>query len=91
MVRAVASTLRKELGRDLQVILFGSWAEGTAVPRSDLDIAFDAGRALAIGEKVQLEWLLEDEIKTLRKIDLVDLNRAPERLAENIRKKGLDL
>ncbi len=50
------------------VILFGSRAKGTALERSDIDIAVAGGRDIdALREEVE-------EIPTLYKIDLVDLD-----------------
>ncbi len=63
------------------MFLFGSWAKATAEPASDIDIA-------VLGPRVVDDMLLlrlRNEIAaipTLRRVDLVDLNRADERFQE---------
>ncbi len=41
-----AALVRSELGPKTRVLLFGSWAKGTAAARSDLDLAISLGRAI---------------------------------------------
>ena len=52
-----------------EVLLFGSYADGTARPSSDLDIAVKGCRDMAA-----LEEAVED-LPTIRQIDLVDYDR----------------
>ena len=69
VVRVVCDVVHDER---LRVYLFGSWAEGRALSVSDLDIALDAGSPI---DPVILQKVADalDELPTLRKIDLVDL------------------
>jgi predicted nucleotidyltransferase len=65
------------------VILFGSRATGAATPRSDIDIA--------VSGVADMESLREsiDEIPTLYKIDLVDLDTCKNKLLlEDIKQYG---
>jgi predicted nucleotidyltransferase len=65
------------------VILFGSRSKGTATPRSDFDIA--------VSGAVDIDGLREtlDDIPTLYKIDLVDLDTCKnELLLEDIKQYG---
>jgi predicted nucleotidyltransferase len=65
------------------VILFGSRAKGTAMPRSDIDIA--------VSGTVDTDRLREaiDDIPTLYKIDLVDLDTCKnDLLLEDIKQYG---
>ena len=66
-----------------EVILFGSRAKGTALDRSDIDIA--------VSGVSDIDALLEaiDEIPTLYKIDVVDLDTCGNQLLiEDIRTYG---
>ena len=66
-----------------EVILFGSWAKGTANERSDIDIA-------VVGAK-DIEKLREDieEIATLRSFDIVDMEHCKnELLLKEIKQYG---
>lgn len=73
--KTLAEIIRKHLGAQVRVVLFGSRAAGRATPRSDYDIGIDAGQALNFGllERIQAEI---DELPVLQKTDLVDLQRA---------------
>ena len=65
------------------VILFGSRAIGTAVERSDIDIAVSG----VMDTEGLREWL--EEIPTLYKIDLVDLDTCGNKLLlEDIKQYG---
>ena len=57
-----------------EVILFGSWAKGTASRRSDIDIAVRGIK--------DIELLREEieEIPTLRSFDIVDMERCKNEL-----------
>jgi uncharacterized protein len=57
-----------------KVFLFGSRAQGTARPNSDFDIAILGKEPLSLKSFYKLEDMME-ELPTLYKIDLVDLNR----------------
>ena len=66
-----------------EVILFGSWAKGTAGEHSDIDIAVTGGK--------DIEELREDieSIPTLRSFDIVDIGHCKnELLLEEIRQYG---
>lgn len=83
---AIASLIVKELKTidDVKrVILFGSRARGTADIRSDIDIA-----VLSESDTGNMNAVLNEEIPTLLKIDLVQLNRADNRLSDKISRDG---
>lgn len=66
-----------------EVILFGSWAKGTADKHSDIDIA--------VAEVNDIEELREDieSISTLRSFDIVDMEHCKnELLLKEIRQYG---
>lgn len=64
----------KELLQGHKVLLYGSRVRGLARLRSDFDIGIWGEEPLPLGAFYKLEDMLE-ELPTLYKIDLVDLNR----------------
>lgn len=73
LAHEAAHLARDELGDDLRVLWFGSWVEGTAVPRSDVDLALDAGTAIPPTRMARLRERVE-ALPTLRRVDLLDLS-----------------
>lgn len=68
--------------------LFGSRARGNYTEVSDIDVAIDAGRKLSLTEKGQILSMI-DALNIPQKTDLVDFNRAPQTLKDNILKEGI--
>ena len=66
-------------GEHVRLYLFGSWAQGRALPVSDLDIALDTGMPIDPATILQITESL-DELPTLRKVDLVDLQAVDHQL-----------
>jgi predicted nucleotidyltransferase len=73
---------------DSKVYLFGSRARGDYSERSDIDIAIDAGRPMTLTEKGQIITMI-DALNIPQKTDIVDFNRAPQALKDNILKEGI--
>lgn len=73
---------------DAKIYLFGSRSRGDHTERSDIDIAIDAGRRISLTEKGQIVSMI-DALNIPQKTDLVDINRAPETLKNNILKEGI--
>jgi predicted nucleotidyltransferase len=90
LARDVARLVRERVAPDARVLLFGSWAQGTAFPRSDLDIAVSVGTPIRGSTLVRVEDAFE-QLKTLRKIDLVDLESAGAELRAEILAHGIEL
>lgn len=72
-----------------RVILFGSRARGDEEERSDIDLA-------VTGPLTEEEWrkmrdYLDLEARTLLSVELVRLEKASEKLRENIRREGITL
>jgi predicted nucleotidyltransferase len=61
----------------LKIYLFGSRATGSATPRSDYDIALDAGRPVNWSTMAQIRADLEDSNIPVR-VDVVDLETCTE-------------
>lgn len=90
ILEEVAEILCGELPEGYRAVLFGSWARGEAHERADLDIGIvgpapvDWSTYLSIRRKVE-------EIRTLRKIDVVDLMRVGEAFRERALAEGKPL
>lgn len=73
-----------------KVYLFGSRARGDNTERSDIDLAIDAGKPMTMTEKGQIMTMI-DALNMPQKTDVVDFNRAPQALKDNILKEGINL
>ncbi len=78
-----------ELISPSKIILFGSFARGDEKEKSDIDLAFDF-------EENQKNWALfriwvEEEFKTLRELDLVNLKEADKSIVDSVNKEGIIL
>jgi predicted nucleotidyltransferase len=71
----------KELLQGHKVFLYGSRVQGNARPRSDFDIGIWGEKPLPLKAFYKLEDMME-ELPTLYKIDLVDLNRTSAKFQE---------
>lgn len=77
-IQAVAKQTKAELLAGYRVVLFGSWAEGTARPGSDIDIGIVGEQPLSKRVLVSIRERIDD-LPTLRKVDIVDLASVSER------------
>ena len=71
---------------NIDIYLFGSFAEGRAWPGSDLDLAYEGH--LSLWKKRQLDKKIDD-LPTIRRVDLVPLETASSTLAAEIRQNGI--
>jgi predicted nucleotidyltransferase len=69
-----------------RIILFGSRSRSDHDERSDIDLAMDGVSHVGL-----IRGYLEDEVRTLRTFDVVDLNAVPPSVRESIRKEGVVL
>ena len=74
----------------MRVWWFGSWVRGNAEPRSDIDIAVDAGEPLS-GHVLQAVREQLEEIRTLHEIELVDLQAVGPRMRQIVLDEGVPL
>ena len=91
VIREAFDVIRRHLpGAEFKLFLFGSWANDTAEPSSDVDIAILGPKAL---DEMLLFRLRREiaAIPTLRRIDLVDLNRTDERFRREVLSYGKPL
>lgn len=73
-----------------RLILFGSRARGDHDERSDIDIAIDA-EMITRARWDDIYFFKEENLDTLLSIDLVWIQRASERLKQQISKEGVTL
>ena len=85
ILKSIQAHSRELQGR--RVYLFGSRARGDAGRSSDFDIGIDGSEPLDLAVFFEIEDSLQ-QIPTLYQFDLVDLNRASQRLRENARREG---
>ena len=75
---------------DARIFLFGSRAKGDATETSDFDIAVDAGSKISLGVIARIKDEI-DELRTLKSIDIIDLNRVNPKFKTIIRKSGVNI
>lgn len=73
IIAEVKKITKKNLPDGFQVLLFGSWAKGNATETSDLDIGIWGNQKVPNDIMFKIRQEVED-VPTLRKIDIVDLN-----------------
>ena len=73
---------------DVKIYLFGSRARKTNRPASDIDIALDAGRVLAVVEIARVRNII-DALNIAQKVDIVDMHAIPQDLRDIILKEGI--
>ena len=67
-----------------RIILFGSRAKGDFQKTSDIDIAIESDKNV-----LPIKDILDDEVDTLLKFDVVDLSATSEKLKDEIEKEGI--
>lgn len=85
VIQKVIKIIRKYLPEEYKILLFGSWARGDALETSDIDIGI-LGKTEASWDIILKIKQEVDDISTLRKIDIVDLNSKESEFKENVLK-----
>jgi predicted nucleotidyltransferase len=67
-----------------RIILFGSRARGDSTRTSDIDLAIETEDDL-----LNLKEILDEEVNTLLKFDVVNLKTSPKELKKEIQKEGV--
>lgn len=84
IISQTLKVVRRHLpGDEFKVLLFGSWAKGTAEATSDIDIGILGPRSVDDLLLMRIKKEIEG-IPTLRRIDVVDLTKADERFREEV-------
>ena len=84
---SVAELARRILGPDLDVRWFGSWPEGRAAPRSDIDVAVFGAEEIPLIRMGELRQAIED-LPTLYSIDVVDLAQVDAAFRQHVIETG---
>ena len=86
---AVVKIIHKYLGNNAKIYLFGSWARGDANLTSDIDIAIQIN-----DKESEKYYLIKEEVeslRTLRKIDVVNLSLVSKKFKTHIFKYAIPL
>ncbi len=83
IIKEIVKIIRKHLSNNYKILFFGSWVKGNALPTSDIDIAI-LGTESAPWDSMAKILSEVDEIPTLRKIDVLDLNDKEEKFKNNV-------
>jgi|FaiFalDrversion3_1042247.scaffolds.fasta_scaffold35492_1 predicted nucleotidyltransferase len=89
LIKECYKIIKKYLPKS-KVILFGSFAKNKALPYSDIDLAIDNNTKIDHNIFNKIKYEIE-EIKTLRNIDIIDINNTSKELKESILKEGIIL
>jgi len=90
LLKEVVSIFKKNIKIPFKLYLFGSFATGKAIYFSDVDLALETKEDLDEREIRKLREKLEN-IRTLRKIDFVYLNKASKNIKDTVKKEGVIL
>ena len=83
IISRVVEIIRRYQGGEYKIFLFGSWAKGTAVDTSDMDIALLGPQEIDRDTMIAIKQEIE-KIPTLRGIDIVDLQAASVDFRNNV-------
>ena len=72
ILKEIIKIIDSHISTKHDIYLFGSWAKGTALKTSDLDVAILSTRKIPFSKMAMIINEIED-IQTLRSIDIVDL------------------
>ena len=88
ILEMIITAMRKHVPKEYSILLFGSWAQSVATPTSDIDIAIYGPERI---DSVIMARIREDieDIPTLRKIDIVDVNASDKNFRERIVNKAV--
>ena len=85
IIKETTQIIKENLSSDYKVFLFGSWAKGNALETSDIDIGILGEEKAAWSSMAKILEKVEN-IRTLRSIDVVDLNSVDKSFKDNVLK-----
>jgi predicted nucleotidyltransferase len=83
IIKEIIKIIRQYLSKEYKILLFGSWAKNDALKTSDIDIAI-LGKEKAPWSLMTKILQEKEEIRTLRSIDIVDLNSVDDNFKNKI-------
>jgi len=89
VVGLVARQVKERLGPNSRIIWFGSWITGSARRTSDIDLAIEMDGGVPKSEYAQLAAWIDEDLPTLYRVDLVNLDEVGETLRQEILSKGI--
>ena len=88
LIKEVIKILKKHVKQPIKVYLFGSLARKNSTPYSDIDLAFESKEQLNQKTIVKIKDEI-DNLRTLRKIELIYLNESSSSLRRVVKKEGV--
>lgn len=89
IVSLIAAEVRIRLGLGARLIWFGSWVNGSARRTSDIDLAVEMVGGVPKSEYARLCDWIEEELPTLYRVDLINLDEVGESLRSRIKREGV--
>ncbi len=83
IIKEVVRIVREDISDDYKIFLFGSWAKGNALETSDIDIGILGKEKVAWSSMAKILEKVEN-IRTLRSIDVVDLNSVDKSFRDSV-------
>lgn len=83
VIKEILNIIKRYLTDNYKILLFGSWAKGDALETSDIDIGILGDKEVPQNLMVKIRQEI-DNLPTLRKIDVVDLNLVEDRFKNNV-------
>ena len=90
ILKQIVEVIRKYLGEEYRLYLFGSWAKGGALETSDFDIGILGMEKVSWSVMTKINEEVS-KIPTLRKIDIVDLTVSSERFRKSALESAKEL
>jgi len=88
LLKDIVELTERHVKTPFKLYIFGSFATGKATYTSDLDIALETAEPLSKTDLLNLKDKIQS-LRTLRKIDFIYLNTAPERVRKLVKKEGV--
>jgi predicted nucleotidyltransferase len=89
IVSQIASEAETRFGPKSRLIWFGSWSKGTARLTSDIDLAIRVEGGVPNSELARFRDWIEEDLPTLYRIDLVNLDEVGEPMRRQIQDEGI--
>ncbi len=83
IIKETVQIVKENISDDYKVVLFGSWAKGNALETSDIDIGILGKEKVAWSSMAKILEKVEN-IRTLRSIDVVDLNSVDKSFRDSV-------
>ncbi|NPA58209.1 MAG: nucleotidyltransferase domain-containing protein [Aquificae bacterium] len=88
LINQTLNILKEEINQPFKVYLIGSLAEGRETPSSDIDLVVETERMVSHRDFRKIKNRV-DNIKTLRKVDLIYFNTSSDRFKKGVKNGGI--